>query len=101
MRFPFTDLTSTKLRPALVWAVHGEDVILLGIFSRVPGGTPSNTWVPLEDRHPSFAQSGLRKTSMLKAEKIAVVHESMFQRRLGSLSPGLMTQAEEALNGRF
>jgi len=27
VRFPFTDLTSTKLRPALVWAVHGEDKV--------------------------------------------------------------------------
>ena len=38
LRFPFTDLTSTKLRPALVWAVYGEDVIVIGIFSRVPAG---------------------------------------------------------------
>ncbi|MGA7874882.1 MAG: hypothetical protein WCA08_04405 [Desulfoferrobacter sp.] len=34
VRFPFTDLTTTKLRPALVLAVHGEDVIVMGIFSR-------------------------------------------------------------------
>ena len=28
VRFPFTDLVSTKLRPALVWATHGTDIIV-------------------------------------------------------------------------
>jgi len=39
VRFPFSDLSSAKLRPALVWAIHGEDVILIGIFSRIPDKT--------------------------------------------------------------
>ena len=34
VRFPFSDLATTKLRPALVLAIHGEDVIVIGIFSR-------------------------------------------------------------------
>lgn len=38
LRFPFTDLTSAKLRPALVLACHGEDRIVMGLFSRVPKG---------------------------------------------------------------
>ena len=97
VRFPFTDLTSAKLRPALVLGVHGEDVIVIGIFSRVPAGTLRRTWVLVEDRHPAFRRIGLKKTSLLKAEKIAVVHESVFQRKLGTLPPDLMAQAEEAL----
>lgn len=97
VRFPFTDLTSTKLRPALVLAVHGEDVVGIGIFSRVPGGTLRKTWVRIEDRHPMFLQTGLKKTSLLKAEKIAVVHESVFQRKLGRLPSDIMAQAQEAL----
>ena len=97
VRFPFTDLTSTKLRPALALAVHGEDVIVLGIFSRVLPGALHKTWVRIEESHPEFARSGLKKTSLLKAEKIAVVHESVFQRKLGSLPPDLMAQVQEAL----
>lgn len=34
VRFPFSDLTSSKVRPSLVIAVHGQDVIVAGIFSR-------------------------------------------------------------------
>lgn len=77
--------------------VHGEDVIVIGIFSRVPAGTLRRTWVRVEDSHPAFARIGLKKTSLLKAEKIAIVHESVFQKKLGSLPPDLMAQVQEAL----
>jgi mRNA interferase MazF len=97
VRFPFTDLTSTKLRPALVVAVHGEDAIVAGIFSRVPAGTLRKTWVLIADKHPAFPQTGLKKSSLLKAEKIAVVHESVFQKKLGRLAPDVVAQVEEAL----
>ncbi len=97
VRFPFTDLTASKLRPALVWAIHGEDVIVMGIFSRLPAGASRRTWVLLEDRHPAFPRMGLKKTSLLKVEKIAVVHESVFQRKLGDLPPDLISRAEVAL----
>jgi len=97
VRFPFTDLTSTKLRPAFVVAVHREDAIVVGIFSRVPAGTLRRTWVLMDDKHPAFPQTGLKKTSLLKAEKIAVVHESVFQKRLGRLAPDVVAQVQEAL----
>jgi len=97
VRFPFSDLSSTKLRPALVWAVHGEDVIVMGIFSRVPTGPMRRTWVHVEDRLAAFPQTGLKKTSLLKAEKVAVVHESVFQRKLGTFSSDLKSQVQEAL----
>lgn len=97
VRFPFSDLTSTKLRPALVVSIQGEDVIMVGIFSRLPPGSLRKTWVRLDEANRDFAQSGLKKTSMLKAEKIAVIHESVLQRKLGTLSAVLMDQVDEAL----
>lgn len=97
LRFPFTDLTSTKLRPALVWAVHGEDVIVIGIFSRVPAGRLRKTWLLIEDQRVDFSRIGLKKTSVLKAEKIAIVHESVFQKRIGSFPTNMMVRVEKAL----
>jgi mRNA interferase MazF len=38
VNFPFTDQTSAKVRPALVIASYGSDLIILGIFSKVPIG---------------------------------------------------------------
>jgi mRNA interferase MazF len=32
VRFPFTDLASTKARPAVVLATHGDDVTIVGVF---------------------------------------------------------------------
>lgn len=97
LRFPFSDPTSSKVRPALVLAVHGQDVIVVGIFSRVPAGSARKTWVRIEDSFPDFRRTGLKKTSVLKAEKIAVIHESVLVRRLGTLSPALVKRVRQAL----
>ena len=52
VRFPFSDLTSTKLRPALVIARHRQELIILGIFSKIPSGNLRDTWVLLPDNYP-------------------------------------------------
>lgn len=96
VRFPFTDLSSSKLRPALVLASHGEDVIVMGIFSRLPS-LMRPTWVRIENDHPGFQGTGLKKSSILKAEKLAVVHESVFYKKLGILPAELFLQTEGAL----
>ncbi len=102
VHFPFSDLTSTKVRPALVLATHRQDVIILGIFSKIPTGEPAKTWILIDSSHPDFAQTGLIKTSVLRAEKIATAHQSIFQRQLGRLPADLQVQVpivlREALN---
>jgi len=55
------------------------------------------TWLLIEDHHAQFHGTGLKQTSLLRAEKIAVVHQSVFQRKLGSLPQDLITRAESAL----
>ena len=96
VRFPFTDLTTTKQRPAFVIANHGEDIIVAGIFSRVPAKVRA-TWVLIDDQRSGFEQTGLKKSSILKAEKIALIHESVFQRRLGKLPADLIVSFQTAL----
>ncbi|PSB09438.1 MazF family transcriptional regulator [filamentous cyanobacterium CCP2] len=97
VRFPFTDLVSAKVRPALVWARYRQDAIILGIFSKLPTGTRPETGVLIADNHPSFTETGLKKTSLLRTEKIATIHESVFQRQLGDLPPDLLHQTQKAL----
>jgi len=80
-----------------VWATYGQDVIVLGLFSRVPTGALQRTWVLVEARHAQFGATGLAQTSLLRAEKIAVIHQSVFRRKLGSLPQDLMTRAERAI----
>ena len=96
VRFPFSDLTATKVRPALVLAVHREELIILGIFSKIPVDALRETWVLIEEDHPEFLQVGLKKTSLIRADKIATVHESVFQRQLGILSSEILMLVYEA-----
>lgn len=90
-------VTSAKLRPALILAVHREEVIILGIFSKIPAGSWQNSWVLIEDSDAQFSQIGLKKTSLIRADKIATVSTSVFQRKLGNLSADLSIKVQEAL----
>ncbi len=89
VRFPFTDLRTTKVRPAIVLAVHGEDAVVIGIFSTPPTAL-KETWLLIEERHPSFAQTGLKRSSVAKGEKIAVIHHSIIRATIGSLDSALL-----------
>jgi len=96
VNFPFTDLQSSKVRPALVLTTKGEDIIILGIFSRVAEKL-QDSWITIDELHPTFKQSGLKKTSVIKTEKIAVVHQSLIRKELGRLSSELMQHVKQTL----
>ncbi len=97
VRFPFSDLTSTKVRPALVIAVHREEVIILGIFSKIPTVELRETWVLIPADYPDFLPTGLKKTSLIRGDKIATVNQSVFRKQLGTLSPQLLGEIKQAL----
>ena len=59
----------------------------MGIFSKIPAGGLQNSWVLIQDSDAQFPQTGLKKTSLIRADKIATVSTSVFQRKLGNLSP--------------
>ncbi len=96
VRFPFTDLTTTKLRPALVLATHGDDLTIVGIFSTLPQRT-QETWVVLSSQDPDFSSTGPKTTSVIKAERIAVIERSVIIRKLGSLTSGKMAEVKRAV----
>jgi mRNA interferase MazF len=96
VRFPFTDLRTTKLRPAIVLAVHGEDIIVVGIFSNIPNEI-KDTWLIIEENHSSFKVTGLKKRSIVKAEKLAVVHHSVIHSTIGSLHPTLIHSLDQLI----
>jgi mRNA interferase MazF len=82
VRFPFSDLSSSKLRPALVLApAGGTDWVLCQVTSN-PYGDP--TAQPLEAG--SFVEGGLHRQSFARPGKLFTANESIVVRRAGVLS---------------
>jgi len=73
--FPFTDLLSSKVRPAVVISIKGADVIILVIFSKIPEHIQESHFL-IKENAEYFTQTGLKKNSIIKTEKIAVIHNS-------------------------
>jgi PemK-like, MazF-like toxin of type II toxin-antitoxin system len=82
VRFPFSDLSSSKLRPALVLAsAGGSDWVLCQITSN-PYGDPNAE--PLESA--SFADGGLARSSFARPGKLFTANEAIVVRRVGALT---------------
>lgn len=93
--FPFTDLSQTKLRPAVVLWVEpqGQDITLCFISSQNLERITLDELL-LETSDPEFTQTGLKTTSKIKVTKIVTLERQLLQRRLGSLG----TQQIQRLN---
>ena len=96
VNFPFTDLQSSKVRPALVLSSKGEDVIILEIFSKVPDQI-RESWIKVDARLDGFSQTGLKKTSIIKTEKITVIHKSLIRKQIGTLPAELLKHVRGTL----
>lgn len=86
--FPFTDLTSTKKRPALVVSARWfnerpeGDRVLAAITSVIRSPLARDeTLVPDSD----LTQAGLLKPSIVKAGKLFTLNENLIYKRLGTL----------------
>ncbi len=90
VNFPFTDLLSSKVRPAIVITIKGADVIILGIFSKIPEKIKEPHFL-IAETDEYFAKTGLKKKSIIKTEKIAVIHNSNIKRTLGFLPDNIFS----------
>jgi hypothetical protein len=82
VRFPFSDLTACKLRPAVVLAhAGGVDWILCQVTSN-PYGDPSA--VPVTAN--SFASGGLGRESFARPGNLFTANETLFVRTAGQLT---------------
>jgi mRNA interferase MazF len=88
--FPFTDASSSKLRPALVVAFseRHKDVLLAFISSRL-NGPPHQDELDILVSQPDFEESGLKVSSRLRLTRMTTLSLSMVQRRIGFLPPSV------------
>ena len=95
--FPFTDLSSARVRPALVVGrVAGDDLILAFITSQTTGSDPRSTCL-LRSGDAKFAQTGLKVDSLVRLDKPDTLHRRLVLRRLGQISPNTTELVNSAL----
>ena len=101
IRYPFTDLTGIKVRPAVVLTPDPllneiDEVLCLFISSTLPVYILP-TDIILEPLHPSFKSTGLKHRSVLRTHKLALLHRSLVVRILGETDDALMKDINDKL----
>ncbi len=103
VRYPFTDLSGTKVRPTIIvtpdeFLKRMDDVICLFISSVIP---ESDKRLPmdfvLETTHPSFAKTGLKYRSVLRCHKLALLSKKLVERVMGEIDQPLMIEVDRRL----
>jgi mRNA-degrading endonuclease toxin of MazEF toxin-antitoxin module len=101
IRYPFTDLTGAKVCPPLVLTPDHllprlEDVLCLFISSVMPGEVLPTDFI-LDPGHASFLNTGLKRRSVLRMHKLALLHKALVLRVLGEGDPSLMHEVNQRL----
>lgn len=86
--FPFTNLTATKLRPALILFEGERDVVVAFISSKIPQ-KPAPPDIVIKESHPDFKTTGLKTSSVIKLDKVATISKDLVVGEIGEISPGL------------
>jgi mRNA interferase MazF len=95
IRFPFSDLSQTKLHPAVVLAGVGRgDWILCQVTSRPYGDAQA---IALNDR--SFATGSLRGDSYARPGELFAANQSLIVAQVGSLKADPFAQVISAVVG--
>lgn len=82
VRFPFSDLTSSKLRPAVIVASSGmNDWVLCQVTSNPYADTKA---IVLTDE--DFTTGSLQRTSFARPGKLFTANENLMTRNVGRLS---------------
>ena len=101
VRYPFTDLSGFKLRPAVVVTPDDllsvlDDVLCAFVTTVIPDKTLPTDLIITTD-HSDFAATGLKTISLIRAHKLALLHKSLVQRHLGNVSKSLLEQLDARL----
>lgn len=94
VKYPFTDLSAYKLRPALILTPASllpklDEAIFLFISSVIPDVVLPSDYILTTD-HQSFHATGLKRSSVFRAHKIITLHKTMVARTLGCADATLM-----------
>jgi len=92
--FPFTDLSSSKQRPALVissdkYINSHKDLIIVAITSQIPATLSFDEFfIP----KANLMIAGLPKVSIIKLGKIITLHQQLVRKKLGYLPENIFSK---------
>ena len=93
VRFPFSDLSQSKLRPAVVLANAGrDDQILCQVTSKPYGDTGA-----VELDHAAFASGSLRVVSFARPGKLFTASHDLVTSQPAVLTPDMFRRVVEAV----
>lgn len=100
VKFPFTDLSTTKVRPALVISSNkynrkGEDAIFICISS-LPK-KKKKTDISIKSSDNGFLSTGLKKNSVFRTDKIVILKKSLAVRKLGEVPQDILQEISSNL----
>jgi mRNA interferase MazF len=93
VRFPFSDLSQTKLRPAIVLADAGRGD---SVLCQVTSNPYSDNRAVLLDRH-SFVAVSLPVTSYARPGKLFTASRNLIVSEVGTLTPEALTRVLDAV----
>ncbi len=91
--FPFSDLTRSKLRPALLLADAGRDDWIACQITSNPYADPHAILLAPED----FTSGGLQRASYARPGKLFTANTSLFAAAAGLTSQGRLDEVRNAL----
>lgn len=93
--FPFTDLSGNKLRPALVLSEDVLDVTVSFITTQLQWQQPTDILLQPQ------SQNGIKRTSLVRLNKIATVDKSLIVGSIGSITTAQITELNQKLKQLF
>jgi len=94
--FPFTNLASTKRRPALVLLERPNDVVVAFISSIIPNPIEIHH-IFIDKDHKSFSMTGLKISSIIYLDKIATIDKKLIIGELGQISNDIKLEVNKRI----
>ena len=93
--FPFTNLSGSKLRPAIVLTENNLDITVCFITSQINWQEQTDIVIFPNDKN------GIKKQSLVRTSKIATIDKTLAQGLLGRLSTNEISELNEKLKILF
>jgi mRNA interferase MazF len=93
VNFPFSDLTASKMRPAIILAEAGRGDWVPSQITSKPYGDP----IAVQLENSDFAQGSLRLTSYARPGKLFTAHFSLIAGKVASLRDEKFIEVRDAI----